>query len=316
MHTHRVAFTDIKSAADRIAGQVRPIALAPADPGIVAGARAWFALEFLQHTGSFKARGAANFLTAHREAGTLPAAGVVIASGGNAGLACAWAAGRHGTTAHVFLPETAPAVKVERLRHYGADVRLVGRTYAQALEAAERYAAQSGALRSHAYDNPLISAGAGTLLPEIAAAAPDGIDTLVVSVGGGGLYAGVAAAADQLGIHVVAVEPRRCRALNAALEAGRVVDVEVDSVAADSLGAARVSRDALAWATEPGTTSVLVEDEAIIAARRAVWEEHRLVVEHAAATAVAGLASGAYTPEPGERVAVLLCGANTDPALR
>ncbi|MFJ3202275.1 serine/threonine dehydratase [Streptomyces sp. NPDC086989] len=298
-------YAAVRAAAGRLSGAVRPVAVAPAAEGV------WYALEHLQHTGSFKARGAHNFLAAHRDAAALPAAGVTIASGGNAGLACAWAARAHSVPATVFLPVNAPRVKVERLRGYGADVRLVGERYAEALAACEEFAATSGALSSHAYDHPLIAAGAGTLLDEIRAGLP-GLDAVVVAVGGGGLFAGVAAAAREHGVRVIAAEPENCRALNAALEAGRPVDVTVDSVAADSLGATRVSAAALAAAQEKNVRSVLVPDGAITAARRALWEEHRIVVEAGAATALAALRS---TPEPpGERVAVILCGANTDPA--
>ncbi|MFE3559331.1 serine/threonine dehydratase [Streptomyces sp. NPDC059193] len=305
MHSaQQLDYAAVRAAADRIAGSVRPVAVAPASDGV------WYALEHLQHTGSFKARGARNFLAAHHRAGTLPAAGVTIASGGNAGLACAWAARDQDVPATVFLPANAPRVKVERLRGYGADVRLVGDRYAEALAACEQFAAGSGALSSHAYDHPLIAAGAGTLLDEIRAALP-GLDAVVVAVGGGGLFAGIATAAREHGVRVVAAEPENCRALNAALAAGRPVDVEVDSVAADSLGATRVSADALAAAQDAGVLSVLVPDAAITDARRALWEEHRIVVEAGAATA---LAAQRGAPEPlGERVAVILCGANTDP---
>ncbi|MFD8148585.1 serine/threonine dehydratase [Streptomyces sp. NPDC059708] len=297
-------YAAVRAAADRTAGAIRPVTVAPVGEGL------WYALEYLQHTGSFKARGAHNFLAAHRAAGTLPAAGVTIASGGNAGLACAWAARAQGVPATVFLPATAPRVKVDRLRGYGADVRLVGDTYGEALEACRRFAAGSGALGSHAYDHPLIAAGAGTLVDEIRAAVP-GLDTVVVAVGGGGLFAGVATAARVHGIRVVAVEPENCRALNAALEAGRPVDVPVDSVASDSLGASRVSADALAAVRRDNAVSVLVPDEAVTAARHALWEEHRIVVEAGAATALAAVRTA---PQPlGERVAVVLCGANTDP---
>ncbi|MEU2872623.1 serine/threonine dehydratase [Streptomyces olivoreticuli] len=309
---HRLTYDDIQQATGRTAGHVRPVTLASADP---AGAyELWPAMEFMQHTGSFKARGAHNFLAAHREAGTLPAAGVTIASGGNAGLACAWAARRQGVRATVFLPATAPHVKVARLRGYGADVRLVGTEYAEALAACEEFAAASGALASHAYDHPLIAAGAGTLLEEIVERVP-GLDTVVVAVGGGGLFAGVATAARHHGVRTVAVEPENCRALHAALEAGRVTEVPVDSVAADALGARRVSGTALAAAQGDGVTSVLVPDAAIVDARRSLWDDRRLAVEHAAATALAALSgpAPAYAPAEGEKVAVVLCGANTDP---
>ncbi|MFE1409674.1 serine/threonine dehydratase [Streptomyces sp. NPDC058746] len=302
--TQQLDYAAVRAAAGRIADAIRPVAVAPAADGV------WYALEYLQHTGSFKARGARNFLAAHAAAGTLPAAGVTIASGGNAGLACAWAARAQGVPATVFLPGNAPRVKVDRLRGYGADVRLVGDRYAEALAACQEFAAVSGALSSHAYDNPLIAAGAGTLLDEIRAAVP-GLDTVVVAVGGGGLFAGVATAAREHGVRVLAAEPENCRALNAALEAGRPVDVAVDSVAADSLGATRVSAAALDVARGEHVRSLLVPDTAITEARRALWEEHRIVVEAGAATALAALRTSAEPP--GKQVAVILCGANTDP---
>ncbi|MFJ8695607.1 serine/threonine dehydratase [Streptomyces roseolilacinus] len=300
-----LTYEDVTAAAGRVAGRVRPLAVAPGGDG-----RTWFALEFLQYTGTFKARGAINFIRAHQETGTLPEAGVTIASGGNAGLACAWAARAQGVRATVFLPENAPAVKVARLRAYDADVRLSGGEYAEALEACRAYAAESGALASHAYDHPLIAAGAGTLMEELRSRLP-GLDTVVVSVGGGGLFAGVAASAHEHGVRVVAVEPEDCRALNAALAAGEVVDVPVASVAADALGARRVTPMALHAAQHYDVCSVLVPDGEIVRARQDLWDEHRVVVEHAAAAALAGLR--AYRPAEGERTAVVLCGANTDP---
>ncbi|MFD8479405.1 threonine/serine dehydratase [Kitasatospora sp. NPDC059673] len=308
---HQLTYGDIKAAGERIAGRVRPVAVAPLDlPD--GGGEVWAALELLQHTGSFKARGAQNFLRAHREAGTLPDPGVTIASGGNAGLACAWAAQQLGVRATVFVPETAPAVKVARLRGYGAEVRQVGSEYAQALAACEEYAASSGALASHAYDHPLIAAGAGTLLDEIRRQLPQ-LDTVVVSVGGGGLFAGVATAAREHGVRTVAVEPEGSQALHAAMAAGRPVDVAVDSVAADALGARRASATAL-WATgQDGVRTVLVPDSEIVRARQLLWGGYRLAVEHAASTALAALTGGAYRPAEGERVCVVLCGANTDP---
>ncbi|MFE5593221.1 serine/threonine dehydratase [Streptomyces sp. NPDC056549] len=316
---HTLAYADVKTAADRIAGHIRPVTVAPADPG-TEPYELHLALELMQHTGSFKARGAQNFLLAHRERGTLPAAGVTIASGGNAGLACAWAARRQGVGATVFLPATAPRVKVDKLRALDADVRLVGTEYAEALAACEAFAAETGALASHAYDHPLIAAGAGTLLDEIHERIP-GLDTVVVAVGGGGLFAGVATAARHHGIRTVAVEPENSRALDAALRAGHPVDVTVDSVASDALGARRATSLAVNAAHDDAVHSVLVTDADIVSARRALWDDRRLAVEHAAATALAALTGPAgdraagtgYRPAPGEKVCVVLCGANTDP---
>ena len=307
---------DVEAAARRIAGRVRPVVVSHFD-GELGDSEVWLALEQLQHTGSFKARGAQNFIQANLSAGTLPDAGVTIASGGNAGLACAWAAGQSGVVATVFLPETAPAVKVERLRAYGADVRLEGSEYADALAACEEFAQATGALMSHAYAHPLIAAGAGTLLDEIRGQVP-GLDTVVVAVGGGGLFAGVATAAQHHGIRTVAVEPENCRALNAAIEAGSLLDVPVDCVAADSLGARRTWQGALEAAQHELVDSVLVTDDELTAARQLLWDDHRIVVEHGTAAALAALLTTAadrgYRPQLGEKVAVVLCGANTDPS--
>ncbi|MFF3572747.1 threonine/serine dehydratase [Nocardia jiangxiensis] len=299
-------YDDIEAAARRIHGHTRPIALAPAE----SDGSLWLAMEFLQHTGTFKARGAANFLSAHLEEHTLPEAGVTIASGGNAGLACAWAARRHDITATVFVPATAPAVKVARLISYGARVKQIGDSYADAAAACAQFAAETGALQSHAYDNPLIAAGAGTLMQEIHAHLPS-LDTVLVAVGGGGLYAGIATAAAYYGVRVVAVEPENCCALHAGLEAGHPVPVPVNSIAADSLGARTVTPLALTAAAGCDTCSLLVSDDAITAARAHLWDDRRLAVEHGGATALAALTSGTYIPEPGETVCVILCGANT-----
>lgn len=313
----QVTFADVQEATGRIGGSVRPVTVAHIGPDTNVAGRAYelyLALEFMQHTGSFKARGAQNFIRAHREQGTLPEAGVTIASGGNAGLACAWAARAHAVPATVFLPETAPRIKVDRLRSYGATVRLVGTEYAEALFACEEFAAAGGALVSHAYDHPLIAAGAGTVMTEILSQVPD-LDAVVVAVGGGGLFSGVAAVAHHHGVRTVAVEPENCRALDMALAAGTPVDVSVDSVAADSLGARRVSTLALSAARHAAARSILVSDEAIVRARQSLWDEHRLVVEHAAATALAGArGAGDRLLAPGAKVCVVLCGANTDPA--
>jgi threonine dehydratase len=313
----RLEYADVVNAAERIRGVVRPLVVAAVEPGGLVADRTspgelWLACEYMQHSGSFKARGAANFMAAHLAAGSMPDAGVVIASGGNAALACAWAAGLHGVTASVFVPATAPAIKVAKLHAYGAKVTQGGTEYADAADAAAKYASDSGALPSHAYDNPLIAAGAGVLARELLEAVPD-VDTIVVAVGGGGLFAGVATVAERHGKRVVAVEPTDCAALHAAIAAGEPVDAPVRSVAADSLGARRVTPLAVDLALRADVRSVLVDDAEIIRARQLLWDDRRIVVEHGAATALAALTSGAYEPRPDERVAVVLCGANTDP---
>jgi threonine dehydratase len=225
-------------------------------------------------------------------------------------LANAYAAAALGVHATVFVPETAPTVKIERIQEYGADVKKVGTEYAEALEAAIDYAGTRGALFNHAYDQLEIAAGAGTLAEEILEDEP-GIETIIVAVGGGGLYAGVAAASEGRA-HVVAVEPFSCPTLHAALDAGHPVDVSVSGVAADSLGARRVGKIAFSIASRVKPTSVLVDDEAIVFTRLQLWRDYRIAAEHGAAAALASITSGAYQPARGERVAVVICGANTD----
>jgi threonine dehydratase len=303
---------EVTAAAARIDGYVRHTPLLAVDPGTFPGP-AWFKLEYLQHTGSFKARGAFNRVLAARESGGLhPAVGVVVASGGNAGLANAYAARQLGVPATVFVPTTAPQVKVDKLRAYGATVVQHGAEYAIAYEAAVKHAADTGALYCHAYDQPEIVAGAGTLGIELLDRL-DALDTVVVAVGGGGLMAGVAAAVEGRA-RVVAVEPVTIPTLRTALDRGGPVDIPVSGIAADSLGARRLGDIAYAVAVRAGVDSVLVSDADIIAARRLLWDRWRVVVEHGAAAALAAVTSGAYRPAGGERMVIVLCGANTNPA--
>lgn len=294
---------EVRAAARRIAGRIRRT------PVLDAGGGLTFKLEYVQHAGSFKTRGMLNRMLA---AGPLPAAGVVAASGGNAGLAAAYAARELGAPAEVFVPETAPPVKVAKLAKLGARVAQVGREYADAYAAAVVHAEATGAAFCHAYDDPHMVAGNGTLGLELRDQL-DGFDTVLVAVGGGGLVAGVAAALHDVAT-VVAVEPETSAALHAALAAGQPVDVPVSGVAADSLGARRAGTIAYRTAVACGMPSLLVDDQAIVDARRRLWEDYRIAVEHGTAAAYAALTAGAYVPAPGERVVVLLCGANTSPA--
>jgi threonine dehydratase len=305
--------SDVQAAARRIAGRVRCTPVVEAGGGIFAPAAAvWLKLEFLQHTGSFKARGAFNRILSAAEAGDLPAEGVITASGGNAGLAVAYAAQSLQVPAVVYVPTTAPQVKVGKLRELGAEVRQAGTEYAQAYDAALMRAADTGALFCHAYDQPEICAGQGSLALELAEQVGE-LDTVVLAVGGGGLMAGVAAALEGHA-RVVAVEPETIPTLHAALAADGPVDIEVSGIAADSLGARRVGSIAYDIAVRTAVHSVLVSDEDLITARRLLWDQHRIVIEHGTAAAPAALISGAYRPAAGERIAILLCGANTNPA--
>ena len=303
---------DIEAAALRIAPHVRvtpTIHLAAGAFGLAVPLV--LKLELLQHTGSFKPRGAFNRLLST----SVPPAGVIAASGGNHGVAAAYAARQLGHSAEIFVPETASPVKVERLRRYGAHVTQVGTRYADALAASASRARASGALVVHAYDQPEVVAGQGTVGRELEEQAP-ALDTVLVAVGGGGLIGGVAAWYAGAGrARVVSVEPEGAPTLASALAAGRPVSVDVRGVAMDSLGASQVGELAFAIAEHHVERALLVDDGAIVAAQRALWEELRLVTEPGGATALAALLSGAYCPAPGERVAVIVCGSNADPRI-
>jgi threonine dehydratase len=301
---------DVQQAATRVRGTLRRTPVVETElPGVGPVA---FKLEQLQHAGSFKARGMLNRVLAATERGELGPAGVVTASGGNAGLALAYAAARESVPATVFVPETAPSVKVERLRKLGATVRQVGDRYSVAYDAAVAEAERSGAVFCHAYDQPEMCAGNGTLGLELLEQTSGAVDTVLVAVGGGGLMAGIATAVEGEA-KVVAIEPTGCPTLAQAIAAGRPVDAPVSGVAADALGATRVGDIAWAVASRLEVPSVLVEDDAIVAARQLLWDQWRIVVEHGAAVGIAALVSGAYRAAAGERVAVVLCGGNTSP---
>lgn len=265
-------------------------------------------LEFLQHSGSFKARGAFNSLLSNE----VPAAGVTAASGGNHGAAVALAAKRLGHRARIFVPEISSPAKIASIRASGAEIIIGGARYADAADACARYAAESGALSIHAYDSDFTIAGQGSVGLEWERQSPE-LDTVLVAVGGGGLISGIARWFEKR-VKIVGVEPKGSRALHAALAAGKPVDVEVESVAADSLGARNCGQRVYDIAARYVDHVALVEDEAIGQAQRTLWEEMRIVSEPGGAAAFAALRAGVYVPGPTERVGVLLCGANTDPA--
>ncbi|HEX6482506.1 MAG TPA: threonine/serine dehydratase [Ktedonobacteraceae bacterium] len=299
---------DIEAACKRIAGYVRttPVMYLEAGDWGIDG-HLVLKLEQLQHTGSFKPRGAFNRILSNR----IPKAGVIAASGGNHGVAVAYAAQQLGYPAEVFVPEVCPPVKVQRLRDYGAQVTLVGATYAESLEASQIRAARTGALVVHAYDQPEVVAGQGTLAYEFAQQVPD-LDTILVAVGGGGLIGGFAAWFEG-NVRVIGVEPASAASMAAALQTGEPVDFEVGGIAADSLGARRAGTLAFSMVKQYVDRVILVEDESIRTAQRTLWNDLRIVAEPGGATATAALISGLYRPVPGERVGVVICGANTDP---
>ncbi|MBM3519775.1 MAG: threonine/serine dehydratase [Alphaproteobacteria bacterium] len=261
-------------------------------------------LELLQHTGSFKARGAFNTL-----AGLPPGSLVTAASGGNHGAAVAYAAQRLGHKARIFVPEISSPAKVARIASYGAEIVQKGANYTAALALCERHIAESGAFSVHAYDAEATLQGQGTLARELEDQTPD-LDTVLVAVGGGGLIGGIAAWY-QGGTRVIGVEPRSCNTLHAALAANQPVDVAPSGLATDSLGASRVGALMFPIARAHIDKVVLIDDDDIHAAQRHLWREAQLVSEPGGATALAALLAGAYRPARDERVGVIVCGANT-----
>jgi threonine dehydratase len=262
-------------------------------------------LELFQHSGSFKARGAfANLLTRK-----IPAKGVVAASGGNHGAAVAYAAMKLNVPARIFVPTISSPAKLQRIRGYGADLVVGGDRYADALAASEDWARQSGALRVHAFDQDETMLGQGTIGMELDQQAPE-FDTLLVSVGGGGLIAGVAAWYAGR-IKVIGVEPLASPTLTKALQAGHPVDADAGGVAADSLAPRRVGDRVFPVAKKYVHGTVLVTEDAILNARKILWDAVRIVAEPGGVAAFSALCSRAYQPIAGERVAVIISGGNT-----
>ncbi len=292
---------DIDAAEARIRPHIRRTPVLDVTPHLQ------FKLEFLQHGGSFKPRGAYNTLLSQ----AIPKAGVAAASGGNHGLAVALAAQTVGVPATIFVPEIASPAKIAGIRAAGADIRIGGARYNDALAACTAYIAETGALSVHAFDADATIAGQGTVAREWDAQCGAPLDTVLVAVGGGGLIAGMAAWWDGR-VKVVGVEPEGSRALHAAMTAGEMIDVEVNSVAADSLGARRVGERVLAIAQKSVAQVVLVPDAAITAAQQYLWSQFRIAAEPGGAAALAALRCGAYVPAVGERLGVLMCGANVD----
>ncbi len=322
----------VSEAADRISGYVRHT---PVIHGDIDGLPVTLKLELLQHTGSFKPRGVFNRLLATSRGGPtttadtanrisaplsgvpkaselLKARGVIAASGGNHGAAVAYVARSLGIRAEVFVPATTPAGKLARIASYGAKITQHGATYAEALGACEARQAQTDALAIHAYDDAYVLAGQGTVGREFEQAAPE-LTHVLVATGGGGLIGGIAAwYAGSL--QVISVEPESCPGLHDALRVGQPVDAPVGGVAADSLGAQRVGALMFPIAQRFVSQAVLVPDEAVRAAQRLLWEQFRLMTEPGGATAVAAVLSGRFTPPPGARVGIVVCGGNVDPA--
>jgi threonine dehydratase len=298
----------IEEAAHRLRGHIRHTPVLEVDGADVGlpGVQVVFKLEYLQHGGSFKARGAFTHLLTRE----VPLAGVVAASGGNHGVAVAFAAMRTGTPAAIFVPSICPPAKLEQIARCGANVQITGDRFADALAASQAWQIESGAMAIHAFDQVETLLGQATVALEFEAQAP-ALDAVLVAVGGGGLVGGMAAwyrGRTQL----VAVEPEAAPTLTLALEAGRPVDAPAGGVAADSLAPRQVGALMFPLAQRHVGNTVLVSDDAIRQAQQTLWRVLRVVAEPGGAAAFAALQSGAYVAKPGERVGVLLCGANTD----
>jgi threonine dehydratase len=298
---------DIRAAYARVTPYIRKTPVLELAKGALGGDfTPVFKLEFTQHAGSFKTRGAFNSILSNN----IGAAGVAAASGGNHGAAVAYAARTLGVKARIFVPEISPQAKVAAIRRFGAEIVIGGAQYDDAQAACDAYVAETGAFKIHPFSAQATIAGQGTLALEWAAETK--LDTVVIAVGGGGLISGAAAWLMGSGVKVVGVEPEGSRALQAALAAGGPVEVRVASVAADSLGARNVG-DLVYSICRAGVDHVVtVPDAAIIDAIATLWRDYRLLSEPGGAAALAAVLSGAYCPAPGERVGILLCGGNVD----
>lgn len=299
-------------AVDRAAAVIEPhVQVTPvmevqaADLGVDVDAQIVLKLEYLQRSGSFKGRGATHFVATQ----DIGPAGLVAASGGNHGAAVAWAAQRFGHACHIFVPTISAPAKVDRLRQFGAEVHQVGDVYADSLAASEEWREETGAVGVHAYNDPVVLAGAGTCAREFWQQC-GGLDSVLFATGGGGLAGGAAA---WLGdrAEIVCCETDGTRAYAAAVEAGAPVAVEVAGAAADALGATSIGAQPWSLLCNVGATSAVVSDDQLLHAKAVLWDRYRIVVEPSAAASMAALLSGAWRPRPGTRVGVVLCGANT-----
>lgn len=306
MNNPTISAADIRDAYARIAPHIRrtPIIEVDAADFGLAAAQLVLKLELLQHAGSFKPRGAFTSLLMRK----IPSAGVVAASGGNHGAAVAFAAMKLKVPAKIFVPGIASPAKIQQITDYGAQLVIGGERYADALAASEAWAASSGAMPIHAFDQRETMIGQGTVGLEFEDQTH--IDTLLVAVGGGGLIAGLAAWYAGR-VKIIAVEPVKAPTLARALEAGCPVDAEAGGIAAESLAPRRVGELVFPVIQRYVKQSILVSDEAILDAQRRLWTALRVVAEPGGAAALAALTSQQYLPAQGERVGVLVCGGNT-----
>lgn len=308
-----VTQTDVETAAARLVGKIRQTPVWSVDPSEFnleyPPRLLTLKLEQLQHSGTFKARGATNFLLSQ----PISSAGVVAASGGNHGAAVAWAAQQHGHVANIFVPTIAAPAKIERLHSYGARVHQVGSVFAEAYAASEMFRAESGATPIHAYNDPTVMAGAGTtgleFRRQVAELQMKPLDSVLIACGGGGLSGGIAAAiGDSTRIGVCETEGTPTFA--SARQSGQPVEVEISGLGADALGASMLGSNTWAMLHSVDARSYLVDDQQLSAAQDLLWSRFRLRVEPSAATPLAVLLSGAYQADPEEHLGIVVCGAN------
>jgi threonine dehydratase len=292
---------DVERAAERIGDRVRRTPVIEHGPLLLK-------LELMQHAGSFKTRGAFNRVLGEPD---IPAAGLIAASGGNHGAALSYVGGTLGVPTEIFMPSTSPVIKRHNIERFGATVHVIDGYYDDAQTAADERRAVTGAMQIHPFDHPATVAGQGTMSRELEQQVGT-IDTIIIASGGGGFIAGQAAWFRDRA-RVVSVEPESSQCVRRALAAGDPVDVDVSGVAADSLGARRIGSVPWSVVRRFVDDAVVVSDDAIRAAQRALWDELRLIVEPGGAAALAAIRSGAYVPAPGERVVVAVCGSNADP---
>jgi threonine dehydratase len=301
---------DIEQAHHRIRGLVRrtPV-LECHQPSI--GRDLVLKLECLQVAGSFKPRGAANRVRRALDAGLIPEAGIVTASGGNHGAAVSYVAHALGLTAEVFMPSTSPSLKKQTIERFGAAVTVVEGIYDDAQAAANDRQRQTGALMVHPFDHVDTVAGQGTMSLELEEQVQS-IDTIIVASGGGGFTAGQAAWWRDR-VRVVSVEPETSQCVRLALGAGQPIEVSVSGLATDSLGARRIGDVPWSIVSQFVDEAITVTDADIRRAQHELWNSFRLVVEPGGAAAFAAVMSGAYAPAANERVVVVVCGSNCDP---
>jgi threonine dehydratase len=308
-----IALADVQAAAARIATYVRrtPVLAAEALESPLPAGQLFLKLECLQTSGSFKARGATNKLLSLSPDDL--AAGVVTASGGNHGLAVARVASRAKVPATIFLPANVSPEKVGKLERWGARTQIVGRVWDEANEAALAHAAATGAAYFHAFADPLVVAGQGTVGLEILEQVPD-VDTIVIAIGGGGLIGGIATAAKALkpSVRILGVEPRGAPTLHACLAAGRLVTLDHVTTSVPTMAARQTTEANLAIVSANVDRVVLIEDDDMRSAARWLWFEMGIAADLGGSAAVAAVLAGHITPQPGERVCALVGGAGAD----